>query len=559
MSGLIELAGDAALLLWGTHMVTSGVQRGYGALLRERLARAVQSPFRAFAVGLAVTVALQSSTATGLMAASFTAEGIVGLTSGYRMMLGANVGTALVARALSFPIVALAPLAILLGVGIFRRSRADRARNVGRIAIGLGLMLLALHGLVEVLSPIGTDPVAIAVEHWVFQQPWLTMAAAAFLAWLCHSSMAVVLMAAALGHAQGLSADVAIALMLGANLGAAIPPVMEVSTVEARRLPLGNLLVRAAGVLAVLGTAPLWVPFLPQGWSDEPAFIADAHLLFNLLLALAAAPMAAPMGRLLQHWLPSPPAPEDAGIARCLDVDVLEQPHLALVQAERETIRMADCVQILFTGALDVLRTGDTMKAAQLQQDERAMARLSLAIRRYLANMKSDSMAAPEERRRQDIQRFVIDLENQADVVAHGLVHTAINQKRDRLAFSDQEWSDIEAMAQDVRGAFRLAMAVFAAQDVRAARALVGSKPVIRDRERALLITRQAALHSADPMASRTGDRFLRVMRDLKRIHSLLTGVAYQTLESAGQLQPRLQENPAVEPVDSPALPPESL
>ena len=81
---ILDLMGGVALLLWGLHMVHSGVVRAFGADLRRLLGVALQNRFRAFLAGAFVTALLQSSTATGLMAASFVTGGTRGSRAGAR-------------------------------------------------------------------------------------------------------------------------------------------------------------------------------------------------------------------------------------------------------------------------------------------------------------------------------------------------------------------------------------------------------------------------------------------------------------------------------------------
>src|SRR3984893_12365315 len=132
---MLDIAGGVGLLLWGTHMVTTGLMRGFGATLRGWLARGLRHPASAFAVGIGVTALLQSSTATALMVSSFAARGLVEVAGGLAVMLGANVGTALVTQALSFNVAAAGPIVILGGVLVFRWNRDEAAvRNVGRAA-----------------------------------------------------------------------------------------------------------------------------------------------------------------------------------------------------------------------------------------------------------------------------------------------------------------------------------------------------------------------------------------------------------------------------------------
>src|SRR5207237_8157650 len=139
---LIDLAGAIALLLWGLHMVQSGIQRAFGPNLRRVLGRALGDGLRAFAAGSGVTAIPQSSTATGLMAASFAAGGLVDLVPALAIMLGANLGTTLIVQVLSFDIGRVAPLFVLLGVILFRTSMTSRTRSIGLVVLGLWMMFI---------------------------------------------------------------------------------------------------------------------------------------------------------------------------------------------------------------------------------------------------------------------------------------------------------------------------------------------------------------------------------------------------------------------------------
>ena len=258
MSGLITLldfAGYVALLLWGVHMVQTGVQRAFGAALGAALGRALGTRLRAFAAGLGITAALQSSTATGLMITGFAAGGVVGLVPALAAMLGANVGTTLIVQLLSFDLTSLAPILILAGVWMFRRYPPGRTRDLGRVFIGLGLLLLSLHQLVELFEPFQTAPMLGMILDALATQPVAAVLLSAAFTWAAHSSVAVVVLVMSLASHHMVAPHVAFALVLGANLGTAINPMIEGVTGDdpaARRLPLGNLLTRILGVLAGL-------------------------------------------------------------------------------------------------------------------------------------------------------------------------------------------------------------------------------------------------------------------------------------------------------------------
>lgn len=309
---LIQMAGCIALLLWGTHMVGSGVMRVFGSDLRKRVADAMGRPSRAFVTGLIVTLGLQSSTAVGMMASSFVARGVLGAEPGYLLMLGANVGTAIVAQILSLPIGALSPLLMVIGWGVFRSTASLRRRNIGRICLGLGMMLFGLHEMLLISNTtLSAMDLASAMGNSLSNQAGLVLLLATMLAWVCHSSVAVVLLALSLCMGGILPLPIAWFAVLGANLGGALPPVIEASSVAERRLPLGNLLVRGVGVALGCWAAP-WAAMALE-WRGSAHDLVWAHLVFNLILAMIAFPFGKVVTKLVFNLAPDPPTPTDPG------------------------------------------------------------------------------------------------------------------------------------------------------------------------------------------------------------------------------------------------------
>src|SRR5262249_48295283 len=244
---LLDLVGGVSLLLWGLHMVYSGIVRAFGADLRKFLGAALRNRFLAFLAGLCVTALLQSSTATGLMIASFVTGGNVDLIPALAIMLGANVGTTLIVQVLSFNISAIAPVLFLVGVTAFKRSGQTRTRDLGRVAIGMGLMVLSLHILLDTLAPAESAPAVRALLSAITNEPVLCVLMGAALTWAAHSSVTIVLLVMSLAYSHFITPAAALALILGANLGSAINPLVEGSRSDnpaSRRLPLGNLLNR---------------------------------------------------------------------------------------------------------------------------------------------------------------------------------------------------------------------------------------------------------------------------------------------------------------------------
>src|ERR1700756_1076309 len=285
---LLDLMGGVALLLWGLHMVHSGVLRAFGPDLRRLLAKALNNRFTAFAAGIGLTALLQSSTATALITSSFTAEGLVGLVPALAIMLGANVGTTLIVRVFSFNIAAVAPVLFILGLVAFRTGPRSRIKDVGRVLIGLGLMLLALHILLDSLAPAENAPNVRVLMDAITADPVLCILIAAGITWAAHSSVATVLLIMSLAYSHFISPLAALALVLGANLGSAINPIFEGARRDnpaSYRLPLGNLVNRLIGVLLV---TPFLHPIADhlQSWQPDAAkATALFHIAFNFATA----------------------------------------------------------------------------------------------------------------------------------------------------------------------------------------------------------------------------------------------------------------------------------
>ena len=346
---LLQLAGSVALLLWAIHMVQSGVQRAFGAKLRGFLGHALRNRFKAFLAGVGVTAILQSSTATGLMVTGFAAGGLVELVPALAVMLGANVGTTLIVQLLSFNVAELAPVLILVGVMMFRRASAG-PRDFGRVLIGLGLMLMALQTFLNLLTPYEDVPSLRLLLGAIATQPVLDVILAAGLTWAAHSSVAVVLVIMSFAARGTVPPEAAFALVLGANLGTAINPVLEGATGDdpaARRLPIGNLINRAIGValaLALLGPlSRLMVMIEP----DNARAVADFHTAFNVLLAASFFPLLGPYALVLRRLLPARVNQSDPRRPMYLDPIARETPIVAIGGAVREALRLADVLERL--------------------------------------------------------------------------------------------------------------------------------------------------------------------------------------------------------------------
>jgi phosphate:Na+ symporter len=545
---LVDLAGTIALLLWGVHMVQTGIQRAFGPHLRRVLGRAFGDRVRAFLAGLGVTAVLQSSTATGLMAASFAAGGLVDLVPGLAVMLGANLGTTLIVQVLSFDISKVAPLFILLGVVLFRRGRQSRPRDLGRVAIGLGLMLIALQQLLMLVTPYEDVPSLRMLMGAIATQPIIDVILAAVLTWAAHSSVATVLLAVSFAAKGVVPPEAAFALVLGCNLGTALNPLIEGAIggdPVSKRLPVGNLVNRLIGVgigLALLNwIGPLMVTIEP----DPARAVADFHTLFNLATAILFLPVLGPFARLLVKAMPASAAPTDPSRPLYLDEAAREMPAIALAGAAREALRMADVLETMLRNALDALDRGDRDRVSATKGLDDVLDRLNREIKEYLTSLDPDSLDEADKRRLSEILTFITNIEHAGDIVEKGLVAVASKRLKRGLSFSVEGQAEIRAMLERLAGNVTTAAAVFMTDDARAARTLLGEKEVFRNLEAEATDTHFARIRAGRVESRETSSLHLDVLRDMKRINSHIAAAAYPVLERQGELlSSRLRVDP---------------
>lgn len=538
MSVVVNVCGAAALLLWGLHMVSTGVDRTFGASLRRWISLSAGTRLRAAGTGLAVTVALQSSTATCLMSAAFVASGLMGTTAAQAIMLGANVGTSLVAKALTFDIGPLSALLVLAGVVLFR-SGEGQARRLARILIGLGLMLLSLHLLDLATEPLRESPAMRQILHDLDGLPLVGLAFAAALALMAHSSIAAILLILPLAEAGAFSPEFGLAMILGANLGSALSPVLDTGGDRPllRRVPVGNLIVRLSGCVAAFPFLPGLTHAAALTSADAGARLINAHVAFNVVLALAFLPLVGPMGRLLARLLPERPATEDPRQPKYLDDTALDVPAVALGAATRETLRIADIIEDMLLRSQKALRAGDAKTAASIAEMDNQVDALHQAVKLYLARLSNEDLGEEERRRASDIVTFAINLEHIGDIIDRNIRDLAAKKIKHRLTFSREGFADITALFEQTLENLKMATAVFISGDIDLARRLLSEKAEVRVLEKAAMTAHLSRLSGGRRESIETSTLHLDILRDLKRINAHIASVAYPILEERGELE----------------------
>ncbi len=535
---ILNVLGSVCLLLWGVRMVRTGLTRAFGATLRRAIGACSRNRFSAFAGGMVLTGILQSSTATALLLASFAGRGLISLSIGLAVMLGANVGTTLTAQILSFPLGWISPLMIAVGVIAFLSNSSDRARHLGRVAIGLGLMLLSLHLLEAAALPLRNAPAFVAVLAGLQDEYVMAVLVAAAATWFIHSSLSTVLLVMSFATSGIIDPKLGMALVIGANIGGAIAPYFDqaATDTEARRLPLGNLVTRVlvgVALLPFLGQFHQWLMML------DPApgrLLVNFHTAFSVVAAIVFLPLIDPVAALCRRLVPDRPQTDDPGKPRNLDPNVLDTPAEALACAMRETLNLGDKVADMLRQTMDVFEKNDARAMKAIEAADDAVDSLYEAIKLYLIQTSRTELGEEDGRRYVEILTFVTNLEHAGDIIDKNLMELAAKKIRNRYAFSAEGTAELRAFHARVIDNLRLALNVFTTRDITLARRLVAEKASIREAEAHAADSHYARLREGRPESIETSSIHMDVIRDLKRINGHFTTVAYPILEAAGEL-----------------------
>lgn len=528
---ILELMGYVVLLLWGMRMVQSGVERAFGSDLRRVLGRALRNRVVAVGAGAVVTMLLQSSTATAMMVTSFAARGTVELIPALAVMLGANVGTAVIVKALSFDVSWVSPLLLLAGYAGFKRAPKGRYRDLGRVGIGLGLMLMALHGLVMTIEPISTAPVLGEILRAFTGDPILDLLLAAALTYAAHSSVAVMLLLVSLAAGNVVTPMASLALVLGANLGGALPPVLETSAINPanRRVPMGNLLFRAIGCVAVLPFVHPLAEFLWQHIDSPASAITLFHLVFNVVLAVVFIGTLGPAGALLSRMFPERgKLTADIPKPLFLDPEALETPYLALANAAREILRMGDLVDALLRLVPTALTRPDKATAEQAKTLRRELDLLHEAVKAYLARLDRSDLTERDTIRLSDLIEFAVNLGHAGNILERRIGQASSRQE---LSASETDRDAILRIHARVTNDLKLALSTMMTEDHRSAHELIEAKREVNEAERAA--AREHLIHLGQGNAALLGSSspLLAMLRDLKLVNSHLASIGYAVME----------------------------
>lgn len=531
---LITLVGGVVLLLYGMRLVGEGLQLAAGGRMRHILGSITSNPFKGMLVGAFITAVIQSSSATTVMLVGFASSGLMDLTQTIGVILGADVGTTVTVQLIAFNVFDYALLLVVVGYLLISTTKRKIFKYVGQAILGFGFIFFAMKIMSEAMVPLRQSEVVKALLVSLGDHPVLGIIVAAVLSAMVASSAATIGLAITLSLQGLIPLHAAVPVIFGANIGTCATALASSigSHTEAKRVAMAHILFKVIGVLVFLPFIQPFVRLVQLTADDVPRQIANAHSLFNVGITALFLPFSLLFARVISDLVPEGKEGEGLFRAKYLDEHMLETPALALGQATREALRMADIVSDMLARTIGALSTDDPELIELIEEKDNQVDTLDREIKHYLTKLAQQSLTDEQSRREFGILYFVNNMEDIGDIVDKNLMELAKKRLSKGVHFSDPGWNEIASLHKKVLQNLELAISAFASNDPALARQVLEHKLEISQAERKIRQAHVQRLCEGYQEAIDISEIHLDVLTNLKRINSHVTAVAYPILES---------------------------
>ncbi|MEH6445797.1 MAG: Na/Pi cotransporter family protein [Oceanospirillaceae bacterium] len=530
MYTLINILGAVSLLLFGMEMVKQGIIGAFNNDLKRVISRFTRNKTSAFTVGLGITAVLQSSTATALLISSFASRSLIAGAPALAVMLGADIGTTLVAQVLSFDLSWLSPALIVVGLVTHRRANKETFKHMGMTLIGLGLMLLSLKLIGSSTGPLREAAVLQELFHALEDERMLAVLLIIILTWISHSSIAMILLIMSLAASEIITPQLSLVLVLGANIGGTIPAVLATLNkgAQALRITVSNSCFKIVSCLAILPFIDIISNLLTTHITTDVArHVVDFHTIFNIAIAAIFLPLTGKAYQLIKRYIPDPVKKSNVNESRYLNEKLISTPSMAIDCVMRETMHMAEVVYTMIGNCLPALTSDSSAPSRELMKMESSVDRLHTEISKYVAKLGRQDLKSAQLSHTNRILAFSLNLEHSADITEN-IAEMAHKKVQDKLELSDDGLADIVTIHETLLNNFHLAMRIFTTQDIDLVHKLLEGKRQVKK------LTEQASQDHLNRLHEGNGDSntlHLDIIRELNRINWHITGVAYPVLE----------------------------
>ncbi|MBU0764695.1 MAG: Na/Pi cotransporter family protein, partial [Bacteroidetes bacterium] len=483
---VIGVLGGLGLFIFGMSMMSDGMQKSAGDRMRSILSKLTHNRVIAMGVGAFVTMIIQSSSATTVMLVGFVQSGLMRFAQTIGVMLGAAIGTTITAQIIAFKLTDYSLIMVGVGAFVLFFAKPVKLKNLGETVLGFGLLFFGMYVMSEAMYPLRSyEPFTSLLLQ--FENPVTGILAGALFTALIQSSSASIGILIILASQGLLSLEAAIPLVMGANFGTAITAVLASLNTnrEAKKVAIAHVFIKLTGLVLVVWWIPYFtqiVKYLSPGGNPStdaisamaeavPRQIANAHTVFNIILATVMLPFTALLAKIINRILPQRESREVGFTTMYLDKNIVNTPALALNLAKQEVLRMAVIVQEMVGNIIRAFLKKDDLVLSEIMENEKEVDFLRDGIKDYLVRITRENIQ--EERVNEAFQLLytVKELEQVADLVSTNLSSHAKKWIACNADFSDQ--GRTELTEYHIKVMKQLSRAIEVVRDVNLEKALV--------------------------------------------------------------------------------------
>lgn len=479
---VLTMLGGLALFLYGMHNMGEGLGKVSGGRLERILEKLTSNPFKAVALGAAVTAVIQSSSATTVMVVGFVNSGIMKLSQAIGIIMGANIGTTITSWILSLSGIessnffmkllkpsSFAPVLALIGVALIMFSKKEKKKDVGMILVGFGILMVGMDTMSAAVKPLADVP-AFTNLFVMFTNPILGMIVGAVLTAIIQSSSASVGILQALCVTGSVSYGAALPIIMGQNIGTCITAMLSSvgANKNAKRAALVHLYFNLIGTTVfMLGFYAIntFVQFSFLSDAANAAGIATIHTIFNVVATIFLLPFTKGLEKLAYLTIrEEEEEKQEADDFQVLDVRFLDSPSFAIEQCRNLTIKMAELSKSALFKSIELLSKYDENKAAEVENLESRVDRYEDEIGSYLIKLSSKNILEKDSRTLSMLLHLIGDFERISDHAVN--IMEAAKEMHDKgLTFSDMAKEELKIFSRAVRDIINISIQVFEDED----------------------------------------------------------------------------------------------
>ncbi len=526
LSLIFSMIGGLALFIFGLNYGSKGLVRGLGGKMRDLLFSLTTNRLIAVLTGIVVTIILGSSTAASVLLVRFAGHGFINLVSALGVMLGADIGTTIAVQILAFNIMDYA--IIIVAVGVFLRLLFPDLRNIAQFIFGIGLLFFSLKIMSGATVNLRYMPGFYSAIDYLRDFPVIGILLGAVLAFIFHSSAAVIGIILVLAFKSLISISSALPIVLGANLGTTFFTLFISDTTDGRRVVFGNFIFKLTSVIIFLPFLNYVIDLLKLVGGDLPRQIANFHTFFNVCVTLIFLPLLDTVSRFLTNVIR--PSKEDILRARRLDPAFLQTPSIALGQATKEVLQMADTTIKMLEESIKVFENNDIVLRKKIIETDDEIDAVEELVTPYISRLSQEEMDDTANKMQLRLLSVVTELEHIGDIISKNLMTYAKKQIDSGLTFSHEGLSEIKDFHSFVLTTLRMAINSLATRDKKLANETVKRRALGLEQARKLEVSHLLRLSKGLKESLETSTIHLDIISDLERINFHATEIGRAVL-----------------------------